>query len=290
VASEVGLLNDASIHVIRAGGKRLRPKVVLLSYQAAGGTDLTRALPLAAAVELLHTASLVHDDINDRADLRRGRNTVNADWGDGLALLTGDYMFVRLFSLISSFDKAVIETFANTCVDLVEGETQQVLRLGDTDMSEETYLKIVTQKTAALFSTCGELGAIAAAAPDPQRAALKDYGLNLGIAFQIRDDTLDLMGTRDELGKPIARDLEQGKMSLATLYALKNSAKAAEILASRNVPAALQLLDESGSFAYGMQMAEMYCNKSRAALALLPASEAVTALADLAGFCVARLQ
>jgi len=200
VASSVSLLSRASEHIIRSGGKRLRPRVVLLSYKAAGGKDISRAVPLAAAVELLHTASLIHDDINDRSDMRRGQATVNARWGDSLALLAGDFMFIRLLSLIAAFDSRVIRVLADSCTAIVEGETLQMLSLGDTGMTEETYLRIVGQKTASLFSACAELGGLLAGGAEQQVSALKDYGLKMGTAFQIRDDTLDLVGRRDRLG------------------------------------------------------------------------------------------
>ena len=290
VASSVSLLSRASEHIIRSGGKRLRPRVVLLSYKAAGGKDISRAVPLAAAVELLHTASLIHDDINDRSDMRRGQATVNARWGDSLALLAGDFMFIRLLSLIAAFDSRVIRVLADSCTAIVEGETLQMLSLGDTGMTEETYLRIVGQKTASLFSACAELGGLLAGGAEQQVSALKDYGLKMGTAFQIRDDTLDLVGRRDRLGKPVASDLEQGKMSLATLFALKSSERAREVLFSNDAAQAIQLLRDTGALEYAMLKAREYSERAKEALSILPDSEAKAALFELADFAFARDQ
>jgi len=288
LASNVELLSRASEHIIRSGGKRLRPRIVLLSYEAAGGEDLSRAVPVAAAVELLHTASLIHDDINDRSDMRRGEATVNARWGDGLALLIGDFVFVRLLNMIAAFDSRVIRVLADCCTAIVEGETLQMLHLGDIKMAEEAYLAIVTQKTASLFSACAELGGVVAGGGEQQITALKEYGLNLGIAFQIRDDTLDLVGQRDELGKPVASDLEQGKISLATLFALKSSKRASEVLFSKDAAQAIQLLRDTDALEYAMLKAREYSERAKKALSLLPGSEAKAELCRVADFVVAR--
>jgi len=288
VASNVELLSRASEHIIRSGGKRLRPRIVLLSYEAAGGEDLSAAVSVAAAVELLHTASLIHDDINDRSDMRRGRATVNARWGDSLALLTGDFIFIKLLSMIAAFDSRVIRVLADCCTAIVEGETLQMLSLGDTEMAEETYLRIAGQKTASLFSACAELGGVVAGGGEQQITALKEYGLNLGIAFQIRDDTLDLVGQRDELGKPVASDLEQGKISLATLFALKRSETTREVLFSNDAAQAIQLLRDTGALEYAMLKAGEYSERAKEALSALPRSEAKAELCRLADFVVAR--
>jgi octaprenyl-diphosphate synthase len=290
ITSDVSLLAKASDRIVCSGGKRLRPKVVLLSYKAAGGDNIRQAVPLAAAVELLHTASLIHDDINDRSDVRRGQPSVNAQWGDGLALLVGDFVFVRLLGLIAVLDSRAIHALADCCTAIVEGETLQMLHLGDTAMAEETYLRIVGLKTAALFSACGELGSVLAGASEDRVSALRDYGLNLGIAFQIRDDTLDLTGKSDKLGKPVASDLEQGKMSLATLFALKGSQRARDVLASKDLAQAAQLLSHTGALEYAMSKAREYSAKAKKALSILPGSEAKAALSELADFAFDRDQ
>jgi geranylgeranyl pyrophosphate synthase len=287
-ASDVELLSWASKHIICAGGKRLRPRVLLLSYRATGGTDIAGVVPLAAAVELLHTASLIHDDINDCSDVRRGQATINARWGDSVALLTGDFVFVKLFGMMAAFESRIIRVFADACSAIVEGETLHMLNRGDAVMSEELYLEIVTRKTASLFSACAEVGGILAGGTEQHIGALRDYGLNLGIAFQIRDDALDMAGKSEDLGKPVGVDLEQGKMSLATLYALERSERAREVLLSTDVRQAAELLRDTGALDYAMQKAGEYSNKGKKALSIFPCSEARAALCDLADFAVAR--
>jgi octaprenyl-diphosphate synthase len=288
LSSDVELLSMASAHIVHSGGKRLRPKVLLLSYQAAGGRDGSRAVPLAAAVELLHTASLIHDDINDQSDTRRGQPTINARWGDSLALLSGDFVFIKLLGLMPAFDSRIIRVLADACLAIVEGETLHVLNCEDAAMTEELYLEIVRRKTASLFSTCTELGGIVAEGTEQQISALRSYGLNLGLAFQIRDDALDVAGKSEHLGKPVGVDLEQGKMSLATLFALKRSERAREVLFSMDASQALELLRDIGALDYAMQKAREYSDSGKRALSTLPASEARAALYDLADFAVAR--
>lgn len=288
VASDISLLTEASEHIIRSGGKRLRPKVVLLSYEAAGGKDIRQAAPVAAAVELLHTASLVHDDIIDYGEMRRGKATVNARWGDRVALLAGDFMLFRLLSLTVSFDSRVTRVLADCCTEIVEGETLELLRLGDTRMTEQVYLAVITKKTASLFSACAELGAILAGGKEQQVAALKEYGLNLGIAFQIRDDTLDVVGTREELGKPVANDLRQGNMTLPSLFAIRKLGQAEEIFRLKQVERGIQVLHETGALDHAMQQAGEYSERAKKALCTLPESGAKAALCELADFVVGR--
>jgi octaprenyl-diphosphate synthase len=290
VASDVSLLSQAGECILSSGGKRLRPRIALLSYKAAGGEDTSQAVPLAAAVELLHTASLIHDDINDRSDMRRGEVSVNAQWGNGLALLIGDFVFVKLLSLAAGFDTNVFRVFADSCSAIVEGETLQMLYLGDTGMTEETYLSIVGRLTASLFSACGEMGALLAGGTANQVAALRDYGLNLGIAFQIRDDTLDLVGKTDTMGKPVTSDLKRGKMSLATLCALRRVEETRDDLLSWESAQVDRLLHDTGAIEYAMLKAREYSERAKESLSILPESDAKAALSELADFAFVRDQ
>ena len=290
ITSEVGLLSEASQYIIGSGGKRVRPRVVLLSYKAVGGQEATQAVPLAAAVELLHTASLIHDDINDHSDVRRGHKTANAQWGNGLALLIGDFVFVKLLGLIADFHPRVIRVLADCCRAIVEGETLQLLYSGDTTLTEDDYLAVVAQKTASLLSACGELGGLLAGASQEQINALKEYGFNMGMAFQIRDDTLDLIGDGDEMGKPVAGDLRQGKVSLAPLFAIKQSEQARAVWASKDATRVVDLLRDTGAIGYAMQRASKYAEKAKTALAPLVESEAQRELRRLADFAIIRNQ
>jgi octaprenyl-diphosphate synthase len=288
ISSQVHLLAEASEHIIRAGGKRIRPQIVLLAYKAVGGQDVACAIPVAAAVELIHTASLIHDDINDRSGLRRGRPTVNARWGNTAALLTGDFIFGRLMQLIGSFDAKIIQVLANACVSIVEGETRQMLTLGDIHMTEETYLEIVHQKTASLFAASAETGGIIGQTTELQTRALAEYGFNLGMAFQIKDDALDYVGGVDRLGKPVTLDLAQGKVSLPIIAALRKTERIKPALRAQDAPEVTRLLQETGALAYAMDQAQTYARKAQAALSALCHSEARTALSQIADFAIAR--
>lgn len=287
-SSDVSLLKQASAHIVSAGGKRLRPRVLFLSFEAAGGDDLSRATPVAAAMELIHTASLVHDDINDHSEMRRGRATINARWGDTLALLTGDFIFLKVLNLVAGFDADVIRVLAKACIALVEGETLQTATQSEPRMTEEDYLEVVGRKTASLFSACAELGAIVAEGSPETRSALADYGYSLGVAFQLRDDVLDLIGNSQRLGKPVVRDLDQEKMSLAMLHALSESEEAREILRSKDRDSVLDVLENTGALDYALRRTREYSEAAKDQLDVLMPSAARDALAALTAFAVDR--
>jgi geranylgeranyl pyrophosphate synthase len=288
IESQVDLLSEASGHIVRAGGKRIRPQIVLLAYTAVGGQNVSCVVPLAAAVELIHTASLIHDDVNDGSSLRRGRPTVNARWGNTTALLTGDFIFGKLMKHIGSFDTRITQVLANACVSIVEGEARQMLTLGDIDMTEETYLETVHQKTACLFAASAESGGILGQATQQQARVLAEYGLNLGMAFQIKDDALDYVGGSDRLGKPVALDLNQGKISLPIIAALKKTDRIIPALRAQNARETTQLLQETGALTYAMDRAQGYARKAQEALSGLPYSEAKAALCQMADFAITR--
>ncbi len=210
VNSDVDVLREASRHILEAGGKRIRPRLTLLAYDAVGGAKLDEALPVAAAVELVHTATLVHDDINDHGLTRRGRPTVNARWGRTFALLTGDFLFTKVYELMAPH-KDLNVVFADATVALVEGETLQAEAAKNGHLDRETYTRIIAKKTASLFATATKLGAMLAGGTKEQIAALENYGFNLGLAFQIVDDILDLIADSKQLGKTAGVDVAQGK-------------------------------------------------------------------------------
>ncbi len=287
-SSDVVLLKRASSHILSAGGKRLRPRVFFLSFDAAGGTDLSVVAPVAAALELIHTASLVHDDINDHSEMRRGRATINARWGDTLALLTGDFIFLKVLDLTAGFDADVIRVLSRTCAALVEGETLQTAAQSDGQLTEADYLEVVRRKTASLFSACAELGAIVAGASLEVQAALRDYGYNFGVAFQLRDDVLDLVGSSQRLGKPVVRDLDQEKMSLAMLHAASKSERAREILMSKDRTSILDLLESTGALDYANQRTREYLDMAKEQLAVLAPSAARDTLCALTQLALNR--
>ncbi|MFN8379048.1 MAG: polyprenyl synthetase family protein [Anaerolineae bacterium] len=210
VNSDVDVLRDASRHILSAGGKRIRPRLTLLSFVAAGGTDISRVAPLAAAVELVHTASVVHDDINDHGVLRRGRPSVNSIWGRTFALLTGDYLFTKVYELMAPYGNLNM-IMAEAASALVEGETLQAAAVKDNHFTRDVYYRIIALKTAALFKAAAGLGAKVANAPRSFEQAFESFGFNIGLAFQIVDDVLDVTADSEQLGKTSGIDVEQGR-------------------------------------------------------------------------------
>lgn len=217
VSSDVKTLRDASKHILDAGGKRVRPRLLMAVYQALGGTDYEYAAPVAAAVELVHTASVVHDDINDHGVVRRGRPSVNALWGRTFALLTGDFLFTKVYELMAPYRDLNIDLAAAT-VALVEGETMQAAAVKENNFTREVYTEIIARKTAALFRSAATLGAKLAGASNDVIDAVGLYGFNVGLAFQIIDDILDLTADSEKLGKTSGIDLAQGR-GYAAAYA-----------------------------------------------------------------------
>lgn len=214
VNSDVTVLRDASHHILAAGGKRVRPRLTLLAYAATGGQfsgqaydDVARS---AAALELVHTASVVHDDINDHGVMRRGRPSVNQLWGRTFALLTGDYLFTAVYQLMSPLGD-LNRVLSEATMALVEGETLQAAAVKENRMTREVYYDIIARKTAALFRAGGILGARLAGGTARQETALAQYGFNVGLAFQIVDDILDITATPEQLGKTSGIDIEQGR-------------------------------------------------------------------------------
>lgn len=210
VKSDVTVLREASTHILKAGGKRVRPRLVLLAYLAAGGHEVERVTDPAAAIELIHTASVVHDDINDHGQVRRGEVSVNARWGRTFALLTGDFLFTTVYELMAPYGD-LNKVVARAATALVEGETLQAEAVKNKAFTSENYTRIIALKTAALFQAAAEVGARSAGASERQTDALKQYGYNVGLAFQIIDDILDIVGDEEKLGKTAGIDLDQGR-------------------------------------------------------------------------------
>ncbi|MEO1165817.1 MAG: polyprenyl synthetase family protein [Chloroflexota bacterium] len=210
VNSDVTVLRDASNHILQAGGKRVRPRLLMLAYLASGGTDVEYAAAPGAAVELMHTASVVHDDINDHGVVRRGRPSVNAKWGRTFALLTGDFLFTAVYELMAEYGD-INADLASAATGLVEGETLQAWAVKNDEFTRENYMQIIALKTAALFKSAGTMGAKLAGADDDVVDALGNYAFNIGLAFQIIDDILDIVGDEATLGKTSGIDLEQGR-------------------------------------------------------------------------------
>ncbi|MEO8012121.1 MAG: polyprenyl synthetase family protein, partial [Dokdonella sp.] len=223
LASDVVLINQISGHIISGGGKRLRPMLHLLAAQACGyaGRD---HIALAALIEFIHTSTLLHDDVVDESDLRRGRETANALWGNAASVLVGDFLYSRSFQMMVELDSMrIMRILADTTNRIAEGEVLQLLNIGNADTDESAYMDVIGRKTAVLFSAATRLGAVLAGLPAEQEDALARYGLDLGFAFQIADDVLDYVSDANTLGKNIGDDLAEGKPTLPVIHAIANS-------------------------------------------------------------------
>lgn len=276
VNSDVPVLRDASHHILEAGGKRVRPRLALLSYLAVGGQQVEDVAPIAAAIEMMHTASVVHDDINDHGVLRRGRPSVNAIWGRTFALLTGDFLFTKVYELMAPYKDLNI-LLANAAVALVEGETLQASAVKENRLTREVYMDVIGRKTAALFDAAGRMGALLAGASDSISDALGQYGYKVGLAFQIIDDVLDLTVDSEKLGKTAGIDAEQGK-GFASVQT--ESADPMESIKRK--------LLQGDAIQKAREQAIMLVHTAIADLEIVPDSTAKTALIELAHSVVAR--
>jgi geranylgeranyl pyrophosphate synthase len=276
VKSDVAVLNDASQHIIESGGKRLRPQLVFLTYLAAGGRNVQHVVPLAAAVELVHTATLVHDDINDHSFTRRGKITVHARWGRTFALLTGDYLFTKVYEMMAPYGARHNRIMAEATVQLVEGETLQAAAAKAGEMDRETYKQIISRKTASLFRAAAEMGALLGGGDEKVVSDLSEYAHNLGLAFQIVDDILDIMGDPEKMGKPVGADVTQGMGAMA-LHNGRRTARSGAGLAEAETDPTQQLmlhLRESGALEVARAQADEMAGRAREALSRVPDSPA----------------
>ncbi|MGD0798172.1 MAG: polyprenyl synthetase family protein [Acidobacteriaceae bacterium] len=309
-ASEVEVITDIAQYLMAGGGKRIRPLLLLLSAKALGSTSYSR-IRLGAVVEMLHTATLVHDDIIDEADTRRGRPSSNTTWGNSKCVLAGDWLYMQAFnSALAERNFHVLDLLVSLTQQMVEGELLQMQKLGHL-INEEEYFDLIFRKTACLFKVSMQLGAAVADAPALQRTTdneqrttspydqpMGEYGRNLGLAFQIVDDVLDLTAAEDVLGKPVASDLREGKATLAVIHALERGTGADReairtVLADRSFdriphPAILEILNRHGSLAYAMDTAHAYAEAARQSIADLPDSDAKRALLWVPTFVTTR--
>ena len=291
VESDVTVLRDASLHILGAGGKRVRPRLVMLSYTAAGGQDMNLVAPVAAAVELVHTASVVHDDINDHGFVRRGRPSVNAIWGRTFALLTGDFLFTKVYELMAPYKDLNI-ILADATIALVEGETLQAAAAKEGNLSRDVYLKIIARKTAALFQAGAILGGKLANATQEQVQALGQYGYQIGLAFQIVDDILDLIADDQQLGKTAGIDLKQNK-GVGSVYAANGGGTEQVAVADHPtetdpLTAIKQKILEGNAIDEAWMQARMLAQQAIHQLSVLPESEAQNELIELAHQVVER--
>ena len=296
LSSDVVLINQIADHIIASGGKRLRPMLHVLAAGAAGyrGDQHTK---LAAIIEFIHTSTLLHDDVVDESDLRRGRKTANALWGNAASVLVGDFLYSRSFQLMVELDDMrIMRILADTTNTIAAGEVLQLLNIGNADVNEAAYLAVIERKTAVLFAAATELGGILGGLPENQIAALREYGMQLGYAFQIADDLLDYVSDADTLGTNIGDDLAEGKPTLPVIYALeKSSPEQAQSLRHAIEQGGLDSLDriiaairDSGALERTHERAVFHSDAACAALQVLPDSAHRDALLTLAAYAVER--
>ena len=241
--SRVELIPQMGRYIQLSGGKRVRPAVLLMAARLCGYHG-DRAVLNAAVIEFIHTATLVHDDIIDEADTRRGRLAVHSRWGNDITVLLGDYLYIRSMALALTQDSLeVVRLLCDVTLRMIEGELYQLTKAGDIGITEDEHLEIIRRKTAFLFSGCAEIGGLLGTSTIEQRTALRDYGFDLGIAFQIVDDVLDYTADESALGKPIGGDLREGKITLPVIYLLQRGGAEAEELV-REAVAARQVTPE----------------------------------------------
>ena len=298
IVSEEPLLQDIARYVIDAGGKRIRPIVTLLSFQALGGKEVRQAIDLAAALELIHSATLIHDDINDGGEMRRGRLAAYKKFGLQNALVTGDFLFVKAFGIGGKFDADIVELTANACAALAEGEIRQQRHAFDTSVSRDEYLDIIRRKTALPMMAGAKIAGLLASARLEQIDAVGDFGLNLGMAFQIVDDILDVVGKGSRLGKPSGTDIREGNVTLVAIHAL-NDGSAIDVTAlsrlihkrrkeEAEVQRALALLRDSGAVETARAEAVAFGQLAKKSLDPVPEGPAKANMARLVDFVLSR--
>lgn len=285
--SDVEVLRDASHHILSAGGKRVRPRLLLLAYLALGGTDINYIAKPAAAVELMHTASVVHDDINDHGIMRRGRPSVNSIWGRTFALLTGDFLFTAVYELMSAYKDLNID-LAHSATALVEGETLQASAVKENNFTREMYMQIIALKTAALFNAAGAIGAKLANATQPEIDALANFGFNIGLAFQITDDILDIIADEATLGKTAGIDAEQGRGIGVALQEINGNNSEAVAVKGDPVESIKRKMLEGDTIEKGRQQAQQLVDIAIMGLSVIPDSDAKTELVNLANLVINR--
>ncbi len=296
LASDVALIRQMGSYIIAAGGKRLRPLTLVLAARALNYSG-TAHIDLAGVIEFIHTATLLHDDVIDESALRRGRQTANDLWGNSASVLVGDFLYSRAFQMMVAVDrKRVMEIMATTTNAIAEGEVLQLLNSYNPETSEAEYLETITRKTARLFESAARLGAVLADAGPATEAALGEYGLNLGIAFQIVDDALDYSSDSEVMGKNAGDDLGEGKTTLPIIHALRHCSTEERDLLNKAIsegqrdqlPRVQQVIESTGALAYTSRRAHEHATAARQSLEALPASPFRTALAQLADFSVSR--
>jgi len=304
---DIPILYESSIHLFKAGGKRVRPFLAMKSCEAVGG-DPSVSIPVASAIEILHTFTLIHDDIMDESSLRRGVPTVHTVWGIPQAITSGDYLFAKVFQAVCrpevvekiGCDRAarIVDMIAEAMIDIAKGQTLDLILQSRIDASEEEYLEMIRLKTARLFQISAEIGALLGGCSYEEFKALSNYGLKAGLAFQVVDDILGLVGSEEELGKPVGSDLREGKKTIIVIYGLRRLPTRSKSLVTRvlgrrdasdeDVRKAIDVLTRYGCVDYAKDMALRFRDEAIASLSKLKPSRGRESLEELARLFVDR--
>jgi octaprenyl-diphosphate synthase len=302
--SPVSLIPQLAAHIVAAGGKRLRPLLTLAAARLCGYPNHgggARHIDLAACVEFIHTATLLHDDVVDESQLRRGLASANAVFGNKASVLVGDFLFARAFQLmVADGSLKVLAILSKAAATIAEGEVLQLVTQNDLSTSEARYLEVIQGKTAALFAAACQIGAVVADRPEREEAALAEFGMKLGIAFQLVDDALDYVADQATLGKTVGDDFREGKITLPVLVAFLAGDEAEKAFWQRTIEAseqidsdldhAMRLIARHGAIRVTLDSAQRFVQEAKAALAVFPDSRIRRALADVADYTVQRLR
>jgi octaprenyl-diphosphate synthase len=294
--SDIPLINNVIDYILRCGGKRIRPLLVLLTARAFHHQN-QQQINLAAAIELIHTATLLHDDIVDNSTLRRGHSTANTIWGNEASVLVGDFLYSRAFQLIVKLQNLTILNIFSDATNLIaEGEVMQLINCGNPDTSENDYFQVIERKTAKLFEVATCAGTALSTYTTQQMQAMQHYGLSLGIAYQLIDDALDYSANVEETGKNIGNDLAEGKPTLPLIHALKHGTPAEVALlrdaiehgSTKNLAAVLEIIESTKAIEYTANAAKSHAQQANTVLTHIPDSPYRQALQDLTMFIVER--
>ncbi|MFW1677265.1 octaprenyl diphosphate synthase [Pontibacter sp. JAM-7] len=296
LGSNVPLVEKIGHYIVESGGKRLRPLLVLLAANASGYQG-EKHIPMAAVIEFIHTATLLHDDVVDNSELRRGKDTANARWGNAPSVLVGDFLYSRAFQIMVEIGSMeIMEVISNATNVIAEGEVLQLLNCRNPDTTEDAYMQVILGKTAMLFEAAAEAGALLADCSTTERQALKEYGLQLGIAFQLIDDVMDYLSDSDAMGKNVGDDLAEGKATLPLIQAMRVCNDEQRILLRQaireggleNLQPIMDIILSSGAIEYTQSKAQQAADQAISALAPLPDSSFKTTLEQLASLAVNR--
>ena len=298
IQSRVALIPEMGRYIQKSGGKRVRPAVLLMASRLSGYQG-DRAVLYASVVEFIHTATLVHDDIIDGADLRRGRLAVHSRWGNDITVLLGDYLYIKSMAMALTQDSLeIIRLLCDVTLRMIEGELYQLTKTGDVDITEDEHFEIIRRKTAFLFGGCAQIGGMLGGVTPEQETALREYGFNLGVAFQLVDDLLDYTADAAALGKPIGGDLREGKVTLPIIFLLRRGGNDADrlirdVVRDRAVSTdqwreILRLLREHRTTELAYERALEYAGRAKDALSVFPASRERDALSALTDYVLSR--